>query len=158
MESLIHPQLGPFDADGGEWQAAVPLTFRCAGYSTSNVCIVAGEDPGPSEQQFKAVLDLIEAPQSFRGALAEAMFQAYSSEIRPRYLEKTATEPGTNSLADKLPELVAAGEIWWLIDGIHRIRVEEDATLSIDFSVMFDEKRGLRVAIKLRAIERVWME
>lgn len=158
MESLIHPRLGPFDADAGEWQAAVPLTFPCTGYSTSNVCIVAGEELGPSQQQFQAVLDLIEAPQSFRGTLAEAMFHAYSSDIRARYLEKITAEPGANIPADKLPELIAASEIWWLIDGVHRIRVEENATLSIDFSVMFDEKRGLCVAIKSRAIERARME
>ena len=158
MESLIHPRLGPFDADAGEWQAAVPLSFPCAGYSTSKVCIVAGEDLGPSEQQFQAVLDLIEAPQAFRGVLSEAMFQAYSTEIRQQYLQRIGTAPGANIPADRLPELIAADEMWWLIDGIHRVRVEEDATLSIDFRVMFDAKRGLRVAIKSRAIERVWME
>jgi hypothetical protein len=158
MESMIHPRLGPFDADAGEWQAAVPLTFPCTGYSTSNVCIVAGEDLGPSDQQFQEVLDLIEAPQSFRGALAEAMIQAYSREIRPEYLQRIATDPAANVSRDKLPELIAADEIWWLIDGIHRIRVDEDAKLSIDFRVLFDSKHGLRVAVTGRAIERVWME
>jgi hypothetical protein len=158
MESFIHPKLGPFDADSGEWLAAVPLTFPCTGYSASNISIVADENLGPGDEQFQAVLDLIEAPPSFRGVLAEAMFQAYSNEIRPEYLERIATEPGANISTDKLPELQAADEIWWLIDGVHSIRVNENATLSIDFRVMFDAKRGLHVAIKARAIERVWME
>jgi hypothetical protein len=28
MESLIHPRLGPFDADAGEWQVRVAIRAR----------------------------------------------------------------------------------------------------------------------------------
>jgi hypothetical protein len=154
-----HPVLGPFEGELWEWQALRPMTLGCTGHSTANISIEVPESAErPSDAQFQQIIDVIEAPPSFRDEIAAAIFQAYSEEIRPEYLRIIAEIPDVSLTAEQVPELRTADDVWSLITGLYYLWINEDAAVNVDFSVSFDEEHQLHVRVKDRAIERVWME
>jgi hypothetical protein len=159
IRKFDHPVLGPFEGEFWEWRAQQPMTLRCTGHSTSNISIEVPESAErPSDEQFQQIINVIEAPPSFRDEIAAAIFQAYSKEIRPEYLDIIAEIPDVNLTAEQLPELRTADDVWSLITGLYYLWINEDAAVNVDFNVSFDEEHQLHVRVKNRVIERVWME
>ena len=143
MSRITHPQLGAFEGFRGEWQALQPITLRCTGHAAADVIIAAADESGePSDEQFRALADLVSAPDSLRESMTDAIFRAYSSEFRSRY---------------GLPEITAEG-VWEMITGLYGIWVLRDASVSADFNVSFDEEHQLHVLVKDGVVSLVWME
>jgi hypothetical protein len=156
MKACIHPQLGEFHAQTWEWRVQRELSFSW-GFSTGSVSIVQ-EEHVPSDEQFEALVDLWRKPASFREALAAAIFDAYTHEIRSDYLAMLEHGEYDDLTAGDLPELGESAEAWKLVTGLHSLWVSEDASIDIQFAVTFDPEHELHVQVVDGVIDRVWME
>jgi hypothetical protein len=157
---IVHPVLGDLEAEKWEWRAQREMSFPCTGFSTRNISIAVDSSlDQPSAGQLEALVNLLETPSSFRDVIAEAISQAYSTEIRSDYLNILSDTRYTYDFSrDDLPEIQAADDIWRLISGLHYIWVNEDATVNVNFSVTFDPEHELHVQLRGADFVRVWME
>jgi hypothetical protein len=156
MKTCAHPQLGELHAHRWEWRVQQELSFSW-GFSTRSVSIVQ-EDHAPSDEQFKALVDLWRKPASFREELAEAIFDAYTQEIRSDYLAMLADEGADDFTSEDLPELGESTQAWMLVKGLHSVWVSEEASINLGFLVTFDPEHELHVQVTDGVIEQVWME
>lgn len=158
MKRCVHPVLGEFKGEHGEWRPQRELSFAW-GYSTRNVSIVTQDSVDqPTERQFDTLVDLLARPASFRDELGAAIFRAYFMEFRPEYLSMLSEDTTYDFSEADLPELRDEADAWRLVTALYAIWVHEDATVNVSFRTTFDSEHELRVHISERAIVQVWME
>ena len=160
MELVIeHPILGTIFGEKWEWCIPKELDFPSIGYAISGVIIAVDDDlDQPSSAQIQAIIDLMNLPESFRITLASAIEGIYTQEIRPVYLERiNKYGDDVYTTIDKLPEIAEIDDVWGLISGLYSIWVNEDSSINVQYSVIYDDEHELNVQIDKGNVQRVWM-
>jgi hypothetical protein len=161
-KQINHPVLGVIQGENWEWylRRQTETVFPCTGYSTKNVSIAVDRSlDRPTASQLQALVRLKKAPISFRDAIAQAVFRAYVDEIRPEYLKKISdTRYDYGVTLSDLPEALKPDDVWKFVTGLYYVWVNEDSTVSVEYSVTFDHEEELHVLIDGSRVERVWME
>ena len=162
MTEYVHPELGTFLGESGEWVGLQPITIQATNHSHKHVIIV-NEDGPPSEQQFEALIGLLNAPHALGDAISRAIFDAYTGTIRQDYLDRREAEKElgdayVTARKEQLPAINNAADVWHVIDSLYSVWVNEDSTITLDYTPIFDDEHELNVLLNGSQVVRVWIE
>ena len=161
---IDHPILGLIVGDKWLWTLQRKFAAPFSNYTAREMCIAVNDSQEhPSPAQLQAMVDLIQAPDSCREEIENALFESYRDEIRPDTLLMFGDDPlaygvSPEKVPEILPEIAEPTEIWQIITGIDSIWVHEDAHLSIGFEAIFDEEHNVVVNMRDGHVDYIIVE
>lgn len=151
-KSFIDPALGEIVNYSGEWRLVEKKDFPWLGYSTNNISIISNAST-PTEGQLIGLKNLISEPPGFRAKFEKVIFDAYRNEIREIYLgEDQVVDP------NNLPLIKKKENIWQVIENLYYVWVNEDASIHVSLSTIYDSEHELQVKIVDGKPIEAWME
>ncbi len=163
-KQIDHPILGTIVGDGWLWILQRKFAAPFSSITPKEMSIAVDDaQEHPSSIQLQVMVDPIQAPDSFREEIENALFEAYRDEIRPDTLLMFGDDPlaygvSPEKVPEILPEINEPTEIWRIVTGVASILVHEDAHIGIGFEVIFDEEHNVVVNIRDGHVDYIIVE
>lgn len=164
IKQIDHPILGLIDNDNGLWKMHREFSVSFSSCTIKEILIdVDDPEDQPSARQLKALIDLLQAPDSFRKDLETSFFINYRDEIRPDILMMYGDDPLAYGVAPEdvpniIPEISDPTEMWQLVKGCISIFVRPDGSISIAYENTFDEEHNVVFEVRDLHIEDILVE